>query len=128
MRFVPLITCAALFAATACVHKIDIQQGNVVVAEQLAKVKPGMSRADVRLALGTPLLTDAFHANRWDYYFYNSRRGNEVERNRITIVFKDEKVERIEGTAPASIKGEEKMTLPEDLPRSADKKAAGEKK
>lgn len=100
---------AALLLASGCIYKIDIQQGNVVIEENLAKVKPGMSRDEVRQALGTPLLTDPFHANRWDYYFYNSKRGREIEKNRITVVFENEKVARIEGVAPVAIKGEERV-------------------
>ncbi len=103
---------SALFAAAAlaagCVHKIDIQQGNVVVADQLAKVKPGMSRPEVRQILGTPLLADAFHANRWDYWFYNEKKGREIERNKISIHFESDKVVRVDGAAPPAIKGEER--------------------
>jgi outer membrane protein assembly factor BamE len=106
MRLAVPLLCAAL-ACAGCLHRIDIQQGNVVVRDQLARVKPGMSRGEVRQILGTPLLTDAFHANRWDYYFYNARGGREVERNRVTVIFENEKVARVEGTAPAAIKGEE---------------------
>ena len=108
MRFMFATLCLAAAVLTGCVHKIDIQQGNVVIAEQLAKVKVGMSRPEVRQTLGTPLLADAFHANRWDYYFYNEKRGKEVERNKITIHFADDKVTRIDGAAPVAIKGEER--------------------
>lgn len=108
MRLASLFACAALVLAAGCVHKIDIQQGNVVVQEQLAKVKVGMSRADVRQILGTPLLTDVFHANQWDYYFYNAPKGREREKHRITVVFKDERVLRVDGTAPAALQGEAK--------------------
>jgi outer membrane protein assembly factor BamE len=109
MRHVLPFAFAALLLASGCIHKIDIQQGNVVIQENLAKVKPGMSRAEVRTILGTPLLTDAFHANRWDYYFYNAKGGREVEKNRITVVFENEKVARVDGTAPVAIKGEERV-------------------
>ena len=89
-------------------YRIDIQQGNVVVQENLAKVKPGMSRNEVKQILGTPLLADPFHANRWDYYFSNAKRGQEVEKNPASILFENDKVARIEGTAPVAIKGEER--------------------
>ena len=84
------------------VYKIDIQQGNLITQEQLAKVKPGMNRIDVRNALGTPLLQDAFHANRWDYYFSDDRAtkygpfGRETQRFQVTIMFADDKVSKIE--------------------------------
>jgi outer membrane protein assembly factor BamE len=107
MRLAVPLACAALVLG-GCIYRIDIQQGNVVVQEQLARVKPGMSKAEVRQALGTPLLTDAFHANRWDYYFSNAKGGREIEKNRITVIFENDKVARVEGTAPPAIKGEER--------------------
>jgi outer membrane protein assembly factor BamE len=108
MRFAIPVLCIVAALAAGCVYRIDIQQGNVVIEEQLAKVKVGMSRPEVRQLLGTPLLADAFHANRWDYWFYNEKRGREVERNRITILFENDKVSRVDGTAPVAIKGEER--------------------
>ena len=108
MRLAVPLVCAAAFLCTGCLYRIDIQQGNAVVQESLAKVKPGMSRNEVKQILGTPLLADAFHANRWDYYFSNSKRGQEIEKNRVTIFFENDKVARIEGAAPVAIKGEER--------------------
>ncbi len=68
-------------------HRITIQQGNVVTQDQLARVKPGMSRLQVRDALGTPLLTDPFHANRWDYVF-TLRQGNQPTlRRNVVLIF-----------------------------------------
>lgn len=59
-------------------YKVDIQQGNVVTSEQLALVKPGMPREQVRELLGSPMLTDVFHAQRWDYLFVSARRSRGV--------------------------------------------------
>ena len=56
-------------------YRIDVAQGNVVTKEQLARVSPGMSRLQVRDILGSPLLTDPFHADRWDYVFTIKRPG-----------------------------------------------------
>jgi outer membrane protein assembly factor BamE len=109
MRLAILAVSIAAALSAGCVHKIDIQQGNVVIQEQLAKVKPGMSRPEVRQILGTPLLADPFHANRWDYWFYNAKKGREIERNKITVLFDNDKVVRVEGTAPVAIKGEERQ-------------------
>ncbi len=110
------------------VHRIDIQQGNLVTQEQLAKVKPGMSRNDVKNALGTPLLQDVFHANRWDYYFTNEQAtkygpfGRETQKYQVTIFFEKEKVSRIEGEAsPVEILtgGGDRRALPNALPPGA---------
>ena len=91
---------AALFLASACgpfVYRIDVQQGNVVTQEAVSQLKPGMTKAEVRQALGTPLLSDIFHANRWDYYFSTAKGGRLQERQVLSLFFKDEKLVEIGG-------------------------------
>ena len=121
-----------LLALNGCagfgVHRIDIQQGNLVTQEQLGKVKTGMSRLDVRNILGTPLLQDVFHGNRWDYYFTNEQStkygpfGREFQKYAVTITFENEKVAKIDGTASPTeilLGGGERRTLPNTLPPGA---------
>ena len=84
-------------------HQIDIQQGNYVTQEMVAKLKPGMSRSQVRFALGTPLVVDPFHADRWDYVYVLQKEGRVIEQRHITVVFQDDKLQRIDGDVkPAS--------------------------
>ncbi len=97
MRIPALILVAVL--AAACVHKIDIEQGNYVTQDAVDRLKPGMSRAQVRAVLGTPLLTDIFHADRWDYYFDNAKGGKEIAHKRLTVYFDGDKLARFEGDA-----------------------------
>ena len=78
-------------------HKIEIQQGNYVTQDMVDKLKPGMSRSQVRFALGTPLIADPFHADRWDYVYVYERKGNLMAKRRIVVVFKDDALLRIEG-------------------------------
>ena len=78
-------------------YKIDIQQGNYVTQDMVSKLKPGMSKSQVRYALGTPLVVDAFHADRWDYVYVLQKGGRVVEQRRIVVVFQDEKLARIDG-------------------------------
>ena len=78
-------------------HKIEIQQGNYVTQDMVDKLKPGMSRSQVRFALGTPLIADPFHADRWDYVYVYERKGRLVAKRRIVVVFKDDALLRIEG-------------------------------
>ena len=113
------------------VHRIDIQQGNLVTQEQLAKVKPGMSRNDVRNTLGTPLMQDVFHANRWDYYFTNEQGtkygpfGRDTQKYHVTILFENEKVAKIDGQAsPVEILtgGGDRRSLPNTSPPGAPPK------
>jgi outer membrane protein assembly factor BamE len=78
-------------------YRIDIQQGNVVTQEMIAKVQPGMTRSQVRFALGTPLVTDIFHPDRWDYVYQFQKAGVLTEQRRIAVVFQGDKLLRIEG-------------------------------
>ncbi|MEO7741704.1 MAG: outer membrane protein assembly factor BamE [Usitatibacter sp.] len=99
MRIIALA--AILLAATACgpfVYKIDVQQGNYVTQDTAARLKKGMSKAEVKQILGTPLLADVFHANRWDYYFSNVKGHKAEDRTRFTVVFLDDKVVDFTGT------------------------------
>ncbi|MES2740750.1 MAG: outer membrane protein assembly factor BamE [Pseudomonadota bacterium] len=74
-----------------------IQQGNFISEEMIAQLKVGMTRDQVRFVLGTPLLTDLFHADRWDYPFRLAKGNGEVTSSRVVVFFKDDKVARFEG-------------------------------
>lgn len=78
-------------------YRPDIQQGNFISQEMLAQLKVGQTRDQVKFILGTPLLTDAFHADRWDYPFYLERGNGELTQARVTVYFKDGKVEKFDG-------------------------------
>lgn len=78
-------------------YRPDIQQGNFVSQEMLNQLKVGQTRDQVRFLLGSPLLMDAFHADRWDYPFYLARGNGELTTSRVTVFFKDDVVERFEG-------------------------------
>lgn len=80
-------------------YKIDIVQGNVVTQEQLALLKPGLTRSQVRDILGTPLLTDPFHADRWDYLFTIRRPGTEVQRRDVIVRFDGDRMKSVESPA-----------------------------
>jgi outer membrane protein assembly factor BamE len=77
-------------------YRIDIVQGNVVTKEQLALVHPGMSRVQVRDLLGSPLLTDPFHADRWDYVFTIDRPGTSPQRRSVVAHFEGDKLVKID--------------------------------
>ena len=132
-RFIALVAASMVSVLLAgCagfgVHRIDIQQGNLVTQEQLSKVKLGMSRLDVRNALGTPLLQDVFNGNRWDYYFSLEQStkygpfGRDRQRFEVAILFENDKVAKINGQASAIeilTGGGEKRQLPNALPPGA---------
>jgi len=78
-------------------YRIDIMQGNVVTREQVALVKPGMAKEQVRDLLGSPLLVSSFHADRWDYVFTLRRQGVEPQRRSLVATFdKDGKLVTLE--------------------------------
>lgn len=85
-------------------YRIDIVQGNAVTREQVALVKPGMTRAQVRDALGTPMLTDMFHADRWDYFFTIRRPGTEPQRRSIVALFEGDVLKSLD--APDALPSE----------------------
>ena len=78
-------------------YKVEIVQGNFVSREQVAALKPGMSRLQVRDILGTPLVTDIFHSDRWDYVFTLNRQGVPPQDRKLTVFFKGDALERFEG-------------------------------
>ena len=78
-------------------YRPDIQQGNFVSQEMLNQLKVGQTRDQVKFILGTPLLADAFHADRWDYPFYLARGNGELTTSRVTVFFKDNLVARVDG-------------------------------
>ena len=78
-------------------YRPDIQQGNFVSQEMLGQLKVGQTREQVLFILGTPLLTDIFHAERWDYPFYLARGDGELTSSRVSVYFKDNKVEKFDG-------------------------------
>ena len=87
----------ALLAGCA-VYKPEVLQGNFVSREQVSVLQPGMSREQVRQVLGTPLLTDMFRANRWDYVFTTQhRKGVEPQKYAVAVFFEGDALARIEG-------------------------------
>jgi outer membrane protein assembly factor BamE len=77
-------------------YRAEVVQGNVVTSEQIARVTQGMTRPQVREVLGSPLLTDIFHADRWDYVFMLNRPGAPLKRVDVKIFFKGDAVARVE--------------------------------
>ena len=95
------------------VHKIDVQQGNVITQEMVAQLRKGMDKKKVRFIMGTPIILDTFNASRWDYVYTSQYGGGEVERRHVILVFADDKLERVDGDVkPAA--GEIEVELHQD--------------
>ena len=85
------------------VYKLDINQGNYVTQDMVDRLAAGQTRQQVKGTLGTPLLADPFHADRWDYIYEFERQGHLLEHYQFTVYFVDDKLARWEGTeVPAS--------------------------
>jgi outer membrane protein assembly factor BamE len=94
-----LSLCVALAAGGCSLkpYKIDIQQGNVVTQEMISKLRQGMTRSQVKFVMGTALVTDAFHPDRWDYFYKFDKGGKPREERRLTLVFEGDKLARVMG-------------------------------
>ena len=85
------ISVIAIAAFSGCsVYKIDVQQGNVITQEMVSQLRPQMTKDQVHFILGTPVLTDVFHANRWDYVYRMQRGGGAVEARKFATIFDEE--------------------------------------
>ena len=78
-------------------YKIDIRQGNLVSQEMVAQLRPGLTRDQVRFILGSPLVADIFHADRWDYVYRFKPGKGEIQDRRFTVFFVDNKLSRVSG-------------------------------
>ncbi len=87
------------FLGVVTPYRVEVVQGNVVTKEQIDAVKPGLSRQQVRDILGSPLLTDVFHADRWDYVFIIRRQGAEQQARRVVAMFEGDKLKSVDGGA-----------------------------
>lgn len=98
---VPIFCLSILLAAAGCsnmpgIYRIDIRQGNYIDQALVDQLKPGMTRRQVQFLLGTPLIQDPFHANRWDYVYTLASDGKLVEERRLSLFFQGELLSRIE--------------------------------
>lgn len=104
----------ALLPTGGCVYQMTVQQGNFLDARQVVQLKEGMTRAQVRFLLGTPMLPDGFDRDRWDYlYTLDLGRNEAPTRQRLTVWFTDDKVSRIENDG-----------APTEVPTTADAAAS----
>lgn len=79
------------------IHKIDVQQGNVVTQEMVAQLRPGMDEKKVQFIMGTPIIKDTFNDKRWDYIYTFEYGGGHTERRHVTLNFEDDKLASVNG-------------------------------
>ena len=135
LLFLTMLACSALLAGCGSSvpvikpFKMDIQQGNVVTSKMLLQLKPGMTKSQVKFIMGTPLVVDSFHSNRWDYFYQMRQAGKIKEQRRVILDFENELLARVrgdvvpEGTAGAATGTEAGAVT---LPKSVEPKAKEE--
>ena len=117
-----LVSALLLGLLTACssvnmgTHRIDVQQGNALDQESVAKLKLGLNRSQVRFLLGTPLVVDPFRNDRWDYVYIFYKAGKLADQKRITLFFDGDILKRIEGDVPAAEPVIAKVDAPKPVP------------
>ncbi len=103
-QLVPLLLLLAATLAmplAGCVYRIDVQQGNLLEDVDIEAVKVGMTRSQVRFLLGTPAVTDSFHADRWDYiYYFREGRRRDIDRAWLIVFFDDDRVREVQRDVP----------------------------
>ncbi|MEZ0123024.1 MAG: outer membrane protein assembly factor BamE [Candidatus Reddybacter sp.] len=111
-------------------HKVTVQQGNIVNQEMVDQLRPSMTRSQVRYILGTPLLMDTFDQDRWDYYYSIKRPGQKEVREKITVFFDGNTLTHFSGDyLPSSLKtpetdGAKEKDSAEALPSAAELEAS----
>ncbi len=81
-------------------HKIEIRQGNLITQDMRARLQLGMSEAQVKAILGAPLITDVYHAGRWDYLYRLDKQGKTETDQRLTLYFEQGQLKRIDDATP----------------------------
>ncbi|MBU0752122.1 MAG: outer membrane protein assembly factor BamE [Gammaproteobacteria bacterium] len=82
-------------------YRIDVRQGNVITQEMVAQLKPGLTKDQVKFILGSPLVVDMFHSDRWDYVYHFKPGKGEAQSRRLTVIFEDGKLARLAGDVVA---------------------------
>jgi outer membrane protein assembly factor BamE len=98
--FPRLVLLAVLVLTSGCLYRMPIQQGNMLNPDLVSQLESGMTRKQVLFLLGTPMVPNGFNTDRWDYYFFlRAASGKTIESKHLTVWFKGENVDRIEGDA-----------------------------
>ncbi len=123
--------CTTIFNNLPGVYKLDIEQGNIIDQAMLDQLRPHMTKKQVAFIMGSPMLSDSFHENRWDYIYSRQRGGDEREQKRVTLLFKGDNLIGVQGDLrPSSIpqipnKEANQATL--ELPKREFEKSMSEK-
>ena len=101
-RVCALVAAAALLAGCGGLgfpgaYKISIPQGNIITQSMVNQLREGMTKSQVQFVMGTPLIQDPFHQDRWDYVYSFQPGGGVRSQEQVTVFFEDDQLVRIEG-------------------------------
>jgi outer membrane protein assembly factor BamE len=111
-------------------YKMPIQQGNLVTSKMMMQLKPGMTKTQVRFVMGTPLISDSFHKDQWDYFYQMEKDGAIVEKRRVSLMFEKDLLAKVKGDViPASQNKNEEYqnTVPQINNEASEKSIQKEK-
>lgn len=94
---VPLMSCSTAFEYLPYVYKIDVNQGNVIDQSMVDQLRPNMTKRQVLYIMGSPMLVDYFHQNRWDYVYSTKKSGEDLEQKNLSIFFENDQIKSIQG-------------------------------
>ena len=98
-------------------YKMPIQQGNLVTSKMMMQLKPGMTKTQVRFVMGTPLITDSFHKDQWDYFYQMEKDGAIIEKRRVILMFEKDLLAKVKGDViPANANTNKKEDRQEIVP------------
>ena len=100
MKYFVILSLLVLASCTTLrfpgVHRINVQQGNVISQSMIDRLKPGMTKSQVRFVLGNPVIDDSLDENRWDYVYTVQVAGGETQRQALILFFLDNKLSYFE--------------------------------
>lgn len=102
VRAIALTAAASLLGACSnlefpWVYRINIDQGNIITQEMVDQLKPGLSRDQVKFVMGSPLVIDPFHPDRWDYVYTLRKGDGSRKREQLSVYFKDDALVSLSG-------------------------------
>ena len=127
-----LVSCSTIMNYIPGVYTIDIQQGNIIEQSMIDQLRPGMNQRQVLYIMGSPMLNNVFHKNRWDYVYSNQPGGEDRVQKQISLFFENDQIAGIQGdfrpsaTPVIKTSGETTVDVPKrDLEKTLWEKITG---
>jgi outer membrane protein assembly factor BamE len=92
-----LVSCSTIMNYIPGVYTIDVQQGNIIDQAMIDQLRPGMNKRQVLYIMGSPMLDDVFHKNRWDYVYLNQPSGEDSAQKQLSLFFENDQIAGIQG-------------------------------